>query len=240
MIRMHRAERTRTAFSCMRFRGGSNWLRGRHVPIWIARSVESSSIEHSYRVRMRARVTEAAGHRLEQGVAATAWLNLPNAISLTRIPLACAFVFADRTLLRLGIVGAAALSDWMDGALARRTGRTSRTGERLDPIADRTFMVAALVRLVIDGSVPLWALPLLLLRDIGVVFGALIVMMIDPSARMPARTMGKRLTWLQFAAVALLLVRPGWLAVAIVPITIMGLIALVDYARHMRRTLLTG
>jgi cardiolipin synthase (CMP-forming) len=160
------------------------------------------------------------------------WLNLPNTISLARLPLAAMFVLANGTLLRLGILAAAAVSDWADGALARRTGRVTHVGEVLDPIADRTFMIAAVVWLAVDGSIPMWALPLLLLRDIGVLFGALIVLAIDPSMRLASRATGKRVTWLQFVAVGLILLRPDLVPFIVVPIALMGAVALVDYGRH--------
>ncbi|HSJ09217.1 MAG TPA: CDP-alcohol phosphatidyltransferase family protein [Longimicrobiales bacterium] len=164
-------------------------------------------------------------------------MNLPNLISLLRIPLALAFLLADGMALRVGIVAIAGFSDWADGALARRTGRTTRAGELLDPIADRTFMVAALVGLALDGLLPWWSVPLLLLRDIGVVLGAALVLSVDRSVRLPARPAGKRLTWAQFAAVALILLRPGLAGVVVVPVVVMGVVALTDYATHVRTAL---
>jgi cardiolipin synthase (CMP-forming) len=164
--------------------------------------------------------------------AAPEWMNLPNTISLVRIPLAVMFVFADTMLLRLGIVAAAAGSDWADGALARRRGRVTHAGEVLDPIADRTFMVTAIIWLAVEGSLAWWMLPLLLLRDIGVLFGALIVLAIDPSMRLASRATGKRVTWLQFVAVGLILLRPDLVPFIVVPIALMGAVALVDYGRH--------
>lgn len=162
----------------------------------------------------------------------TVWVNLPNAISLVRIPLALMFVLADTLMLRLGIAAAAAVSDWADGAIARRRGRVTRAGEVLDPIADRTFMITALIWLNIDGAIAGWMLPLLLLRDIGVLFGTLLVLAFVPRMRLVARASGKRVTWLQFAAVGLILIRPDLASFVVVPVAIMGAIALVDYGRH--------
>jgi phosphatidylglycerophosphate synthase len=105
----------------------------------------------------------------------------------------------------------------------------TRVGEVLDPIADRTFMIAAVVWLTVDGSIPLWTLPILLLRDVGVVFGALIVMAIQPRVRLPSRAAGKLLTWLQFVAVGLILLKPDLVSVIVAPIAIVGAVALVDY-----------
>jgi cardiolipin synthase (CMP-forming) len=163
------------------------------------------------------------------------WLNLPNAVSLLRLPLAALFVVADSTVLRLGVVAVAGFSDWLDGRLARSAGRTTRAGELLDPVADRIFMAAALLTLVLERQLPLWTLPLLLLRDIGVMVGAVVVLAVNRHARLAARRAGKGLTWLQFAAVALLLFRSDLALLVIVPIVVLSLVALVDYARHWHR-----
>lgn len=160
------------------------------------------------------------------------WLNLPNAISSLRFPLAGAFAFIEPLPWRLGIVAVAAASDWLDGVLARRTGRTTRTGELLDPIADRTFMVTALVSLALSGYLPLWSLPLLLLRDIGVVLGGAVVLARNPRARLRARPAGKRLTWIQFAAIGLLLLVPDLVVWIVPPVAMLGVLALLDYARN--------
>lgn len=162
---------------------------------------------------------------------------MPNAVSLMRVPLAAAFVMADRLPLRLTIVAAAAFSDWVDGALARRARRVTRAGELLDPVADRVFMVAALVSLAVEHQFPLWTLPLLLLRDIGVVCGGLVVLALNRRARLPARTAGKRLTWLQFIAVGVLLLWPKLVIWLVAPIAVLGLAALADYARQARLAL---
>lgn len=164
-------------------------------------------------------------------------LNLPNLISLLRIPLAVAFVIADELPVRLVILAAAAFSDWIDGRLARGTGHVTRAGEIIDPIADRTFMIAALVTLTIEAHLPLWTLPLLLLRDIGVVLGALVVLAIAPGARLPARPAGKRLTWIQFIAVGVLLLRPDLIFWVVPPVALLGIVALSDYGRQALRML---
>ena len=101
--------------------------------------------------------------------------HLPNLISALRFPLAVAFVLVDGLTARLLLVVAAGVSDWIDGPLARATGSTSRIGEWLDPVADKFFMVVAIVTLTVEIGLPLWVLPLLLLRDIGVVTGAAIL-----------------------------------------------------------------
>ncbi|HWV57018.1 MAG TPA: CDP-alcohol phosphatidyltransferase family protein [Longimicrobiales bacterium] len=159
------------------------------------------------------------------------WLNLPNLISLTRVPMAFVFVAVESLVVRLALVVASGVSDWVDGRLARRSGTVTRAGELLDPIADRTFMVVAIVALVVEGALPGWAAPLILLRDIGVAVGGLAILILRPGTRLPARPAGKRVTWLQFVALVGIVIWPGlviWVAPAI---ALLGLYALRDYGR---------
>ena len=159
---------------------------------------------------------------------------LPNLISALRFPLALAFVLADGVVARFAVVALAAFSDWIDGPLARRIGVTSRTGEWLDPLADKAFMVTALLVLAVDAGLAWWVLPLLLLRDIGVALGALVLLALGRRAAVAARRAGKWVTWLQFLAIGALLMGPGlapWIAP---PVALLGVVALVDYARAVR------
>lgn len=161
--------------------------------------------------------------------------HLPNLISALRLPMAAAFVVVDAPAARLLIVAAAGLSDWVDGPLARATGATSRTGEWLDPVADKTFMIVALAALTLDAGLPFWVLPLLLLRDIGVVVGAAVLALLHRPAALPARRLGKWVTWLQFLAVGLVVLRPSlalWIAP---PLGLLGAFALVDYRKAQLR-----
>lgn len=161
--------------------------------------------------------------------------HLPNLISALRFPLAALFVVFDDTSARLAVVAVAAVSDLIDGRLARATGSASRTGEWLDPVADKVFMVVAIVVLTIERGLPLWILPLLLLRDIGVVLGALVLALIGRRARVPARKAGKWVTWLQFLAVGAILLAPGLAAWIAPPVALVGVVALRDYGRAVFR-----
>lgn len=158
-------------------------------------------------------------------------MNLPIAITLLRFPLALAFPFVDGLVGRVIVVGTAAASEWIDGRLARATGQVTRAGELLDPIADKAFVLVVLVTLTVEGALPLWALPLLLVRDIGVTIGAAIIAARGLRPRLPARPAGKLVTLLQFAAVGAMLLWPRTAAYAAPAIAVAGVVALVDYGR---------
>lgn len=161
--------------------------------------------------------------------------HMPNLISALRFPLALLFVVSEGLPARLVVLVVAAASDWVDGRLARATGTVSRTGVWLDPIADKVFMVAAIVALTLEVGLPLWILPLLLLRDIGVVAGGAVLALAGHRAAVPARPAGKWVTWLQFLAVGLILLWPASAIWVAIPVAVLGAIALRDYARAVTR-----
>jgi CDP-diacylglycerol--glycerol-3-phosphate 3-phosphatidyltransferase len=161
-------------------------------------------------------------------------MNLPNAISIARFPLALLFVFVPVLAIRLPVLLVSAASDWIDGRLARRHGQVTRLGEVLDPIADKVFMIAVVTTLFIEGHIALWMLPVLLLRDLVVGLGGGIALLLHPGLRLPARTPGKRVTYVQFTAAGALLVWPE-AAVWITLVTgALGAHAVVDYVQAFK------
>ncbi|NKB63316.1 MAG: CDP-diacylglycerol--glycerol-3-phosphate 3-phosphatidyltransferase [Gammaproteobacteria bacterium] len=85
-------------------------------------------------------------------------LNIPNILTLLRIALIPVFVVmyfwpsANRELLITGIFVLAAITDWLDGYLARKMNAVSALGAFLDPVADKLIVSTALVLLVSDLS----------------------------------------------------------------------------------------
>jgi len=86
-------------------------------------------------------------------------LNLPNVLTWLRIlaiPLLVAVYYlpgtwlngAERNLIATVLFGAAAITDWLDGYLARRLNQTSAFGAFLDPVADKLMVAAALIVLL--------------------------------------------------------------------------------------------
>ncbi|MFC4563460.1 CDP-alcohol phosphatidyltransferase family protein [Nocardiopsis mangrovi] len=69
----------------------------------------------------------------------------------------------------LGVLAFAGVSDWLDGKIARAWNQTSRLGVVLDPLADRLYIFAALLGLVVRGIVPWWLMAVLVLRDVLIV-----------------------------------------------------------------------
>lgn len=96
-------------------------------------------------------------------------MNLPNLLTLSRIPI----LFGIVGLLYLSWPGAAtaafvlfvvgALTDWADGYAARRLGMISNFGKLMDALTDKVFMVGLFITLLVLGILPDWGLPLVLL-----------------------------------------------------------------------------
>lgn len=96
-------------------------------------------------------------------------MNLPNVLTLSRIPILfgiVAFLYAPFTgastiALVLFVVGA--LTDWADGYYARKQGLVSNFGKLMDALTDKVFMVGLFITLLAAHKLPAWTLPLLLL-----------------------------------------------------------------------------
>src|SRR5450432_2438217 len=101
-------------------------------------------------------------------------LNIPNLLTFARVLMipACLY-FLDQDTPRSGywsalIFTAAAMTDMLDGYLARKLGVVSVLGKLLDPLADKLIVMATLVWLVSMGRMPTWVVIVLLGRDISV------------------------------------------------------------------------
>ena len=101
-------------------------------------------------------------------------INLPTKITLLRIllvPFLLAFLIAPsrvNALMAALIFGSAALTDWLDGHLARSTQQVTTLGKLLDPIADKILLAAGLIPLVGLGRVPAWMAAIMLIREFAV------------------------------------------------------------------------
>lgn len=77
--------------------------------------------------------------------------NLANGISVARMasgPLMAGYIVNEQWLPALVLLGAAGISDWLDGYVARRYAQPSVLGSYLDPLADKVFVGFAVVALV--------------------------------------------------------------------------------------------
>ncbi len=166
-------------------------------------------------------------------------LNLPDLLSLVRVPLGVAFVpLAGRPIAGLVVLALAAVSDMLDGWLARRRPQRVVWGEWLDPVCDKFFIIAVMAGLYLSQHPPLDTLLPILTREIAVLV-LFLVHRLAPSLRsIPydyrAHVLGKATTAAQFlAAAALLLAHPAARYLAAL-CAVLGLLCAGVYARRGR------
>jgi cardiolipin synthase len=103
--------------------------------------------------------------------------HIPNILCLLRIALIAPLVgamFEGRQSLILVLFGIAAVSDALDGFLAKRFGWTSDLGRFLDPAADKLLLVSVFVAAAWLDIAPWWVAAVAIARDITIGVGALI------------------------------------------------------------------
>jgi cardiolipin synthase len=145
---------------------------------------------------------------------------------------------------RLPVVIAAAITDGLDGQLSRLMQAQSKLGVLLDPIADKIFFLAVVGTLLWDGSLTWLEVILISLRDVIVVLGGIGAWLRDGGKawhQMKPRWLGKAVTVLQFAFIAVVLLEPTWSGVSawrlplLVATAIVGALSGIDYVwAHVR------
>ncbi|MDE0126662.1 MAG: CDP-diacylglycerol--glycerol-3-phosphate 3-phosphatidyltransferase [Bryobacterales bacterium] len=178
-------------------------------------------------------------------------MNLPNVLTLSRIflvPLLVAvllrkdaiqldtgWVVVTREVIALFIFLAAALTDFLDGYLARRRRQITTVGKLLDPIADKILVSGALISLVELNRVAAWMVVLIVSREFAV--SALRNVALSHGVAIAASEIGKAKMVAQIMAVSLLILAPRspvieqagyvvlWLALLIT------VVSMVDYFR---------
>jgi CDP-diacylglycerol--glycerol-3-phosphate 3-phosphatidyltransferase/cardiolipin synthase len=162
-------------------------------------------------------------------------LSAADLLTLARIPLAAAFLLVPEAVARLLILGVAATTDLLDGALARRLG-SSRFGAFIDPVADKLFMAAAFLVVALSHELTWYEITAVLLRDLVATIAFVVTYISGRAMAIPARLGGKAVTVAQLLTlVAFLtdspLVRPlAWATGAV------ALYAIWDYNAAAPRT----
>ena len=163
-------------------------------------------------------------------------LNIPNSLTFTRIALIPVFVvifylpYSWASIAAALVFSLAAITDFLDGYMARRLGETSAFGAFLDPVADKLMVVVALVLLLdrnpttFDG---IWlALPAAVIIGREITISALREWMaeIGASTKVAVSSMGKWKTTAQLTALIMLLWKQPLFGV--IPIVEIGFVSL--------------
>ncbi len=179
-------------------------------------------------VRRGSNVSEASPARKgEQGRARWSMADL---LSVLRIPLAAAFLLVSHNGWRLVIVGAAALTDLLDGPVARKLG-SSRYGPVLDPIADKLFMAAAVGVVAFSGRLEIYEIVGVLLRDLVATVAFAGTLLSHQPRAIPARSSGKAVTVAQILTLVAFLINSPFLRPIAWATTLIAIFAIWDYYR---------
>ena len=157
------------------------------------------------------------------------FLTVSNLLSLSRIPLGVAFLAVQDPMSQAIIVGAGALSDLLDGFVARITDTRTEIGAVLDPFCDRVFVFLALVSFLPGGHVDWAGFVILVLRDVftGGVF--IVTKIVGEQMPFHSRFGGRLTTTLQVAALFTLIFAPGYVKLPIFLVGIASVYAIIDY-----------
>ena len=128
-------------------------------------------------------------------------LTTARALSVPLVVILFAWPFSGHAYWATAVFCVAMATDWFDGRLARRHGRTSPLGSLLDPIADKVLVLGTIVMLVGQRVVPAWMVAAIVVRE--VLITGLRQAAIERGIVLAARDLGKLKTWAQAIAAGL-------------------------------------
>ncbi len=129
-------------------------------------------------------------------------LNLPNALTIARIviiPLFITAVIYKRYDYALYMFIIAALTDTLDGFIARLTNQKTALGTFLDPLADKFLLITSFIIFSINGWLPKWLTITVISRDVIVVIGWVLVYLIAHTSNVKPTATGKAAIAMQLA-----------------------------------------
>jgi len=141
------------------------------------------------------------------------WLNLANLFTLTRlilVPYIVRAILEGSHASALALFLLAAITDGVDGALARGYGQATQAGAYLDPIADKCLLSGIFLALGAIGSVPWWFVAIVLGRDIYILLAVLAVIGLTRIRKFPPSRWGKIATFVQIALAVTLMTKNIW------------------------------
>jgi cardiolipin synthase len=133
-----------------------------------------------------------------------AWLNLPNLLTLSRLaltPFVIVAILHGRHVQALALFAVAGVTDFLDGIAARRLGATTPAGAYLDPVADKCLLSGVFLALAVARIVPRWVVAIVFARDLLILAGVAIVLLLTSVRRFPPSNWGKWSTFIQILTV---------------------------------------
>ncbi len=134
--------------------------------------------------------------------------NPPNAISIFRLivvlPIAIG-ITGGEFAISFAIFVVAAISDGLDGFLARRFGWETAFGKVIDPVADKLLLLVTTITLALSGHFPVMVMLLMVAKDLAVVLGVLVYTALAGFPELRPIAVGKVTTVLQLVLIGYVL-----------------------------------
>lgn len=127
-------------------------------------------------------------------------LTLGRALSVPVVVVLFAVAFGGHDYWATAVFCVAMATDWFDGRIARRSGRTSSLGSLLDPVADKLLVMATLIVLIDQGVFPAWMVAAIVAREL--LISGLRQAAVERGVVIAARDLAKIKTWAQAIAAA--------------------------------------
>jgi cardiolipin synthase len=128
-------------------------------------------------------------------------LNVPNTLTVLRIllvPVFVGFLIYENTYYALITLLIAALTDGLDGTIARLADQRTLIGSYLDPLADKIMLMSAFITLSVLHLIPVWTVILVVSRDVILLAGTLIARLTESNVDLGPTILGKGATLVQF------------------------------------------
>jgi cardiolipin synthase len=134
-------------------------------------------------------------------------LTIPNILSFLRlalVPVFLLFLIDGQDIAALIVLAVSGFTDFLDGFIARRFDQVTRLGQLLDPAADRLYILAAVLGLVMRELIPLWFVVVILARDVLLLVVAVVLAGAGHGA-LPVNMVGKAATACLFIGLPVLM-----------------------------------
>ncbi len=168
-------------------------------------------------------------------------LNIPNTLTVLRIllvPVFVGFLIYEQDQYALITLLIAALTDGLDGAIARLANQRTLIGSYLDPLADKIMLMSAFVTLSVLHLIPVWTVILVVSRDVILLTGTLLARLTESNVDLAPTILGKGATLIQFLYVTgVVAVQPGLIDKSLLPplLVLMALLTVISGLHYVYR-----
>jgi len=163
------------------------------------------------------------------------FLTVSNLLSLSRIPLGVIFLLTSDARVLAGVVIAGALTDLLDGFIARVSRTTSEVGILLDPFCDKIFVLLGVVSFLPGGQLDWAGFVILVLRDVFTGGSYLVSRLVGHVMAPRSRMAGKVTTFFQLNTLLALIFWPSYVPLFVLAVGIGSVYTIIDYTIFLIR-----